>query len=254
MTPLRDAVDEYIALRRGLGFKLRDMATGLTEFSAFLEQHAASSITTALAVAWAMQPVDHQPSDWAKRLGFVRVFARHWSATDPRTEILAAGLLPFRAKRARPYLYTDEEIRQLLAATKMLSSTNGLRPWTYACLFGLLVVSGIRISEAIALERRDVDLDEGLLTIRKTEFNKTRLFLFMCPRGTSSSRMPDGGTDWCRTPHHRRFSSTIMDVVWKSPRCTGRSTTCRVGLACGDQLPAPVRGFTISAIDLPSTR
>jgi hypothetical protein len=99
MTPLRDAVDEYIALRRGLGFKLRDMATGLPEFAAFLEQHAASSITTALAVAWAMQPVDHQPSDWAKRLGFVRVFARHWSATDPRTEIPTAGLLPFRAKR-----------------------------------------------------------------------------------------------------------------------------------------------------------
>ena len=96
MTPLRDAVDEYIALRRGLGFKLRDMATGLPEFAAFLEQHAASSITTALAVAWAMQPVDHQPSDWAKRLGFVRVFARHWSATDPRTEIPTAGLLPFR--------------------------------------------------------------------------------------------------------------------------------------------------------------
>ena len=77
MTPLRDAVDEYIALRRGLGFKLRGMATDLTDFAAFLEQHAAPFITTALAVTWAMQPVDHQPSDWAQRLGFVRVFARH---------------------------------------------------------------------------------------------------------------------------------------------------------------------------------
>jgi len=175
MKPLRDAVDEYIALRRSLGFKLRDMAPDLTDFAAFLEQHAAPFITTALAVTWAMQPVDHQPSDWAQRLGFVRVFARHWSATDPRTEIPADGLLPFRPRRARPYLYTDEEIRQLLAATNALSSTNGLRPWTYHCLFGLLVVSGIRISEAIALERRDVDLHEGLLTIRKTKFNKTRL-------------------------------------------------------------------------------
>lgn len=175
MKPLRDAVDEYIALRRSLGFKLRDMAPDLTDFAAFLEQHAAPFITTALAVAWAMQPVDHQPSDWAQRLGFVRVFARHWSATDPRTEIPADGLLPFRPRRARPYLYTDAEIRQLLAATKTLSSTTGLRPWTYHCLFGLLVVSGIRISEAIGLERRDVDLHEGLLTIRQTKFNKTRL-------------------------------------------------------------------------------
>ncbi len=175
MKPLREAVDEYIALRRRLGFKLRDMAPDLTDFAAFLEQHAAPFITTALAVAWAMQPVDHQPSDWAQRLGFVRVFARHWSATDPRTEIPADGLLPFRPRRARPYLYTDEDIRQLLAATTTLSSTNGLRPWTYHCLFGLLVVSGIRISEAITLDRDDVNLQDGLLTIRKTKFNKTRL-------------------------------------------------------------------------------
>ena len=175
MTPLRDAVDEYIALRRSLGFKLRDMAPDLRDFAAFLEQHAAPVITSALAVAWAMQPVDHQPSDWAQRLGFVRVFARHWSATDPRTEIPAAGLLPFRPQRARPYLYTDEEIHQLLAAAKTLSSRNGLRPGTYRCLFGLLVVSGMRISEAIALERRDVDLHDGLVTIRKTKFNKMRL-------------------------------------------------------------------------------
>ena len=105
MKLLRNAVEDYIALRRSLGFKLRDMATGLTEFAAFLEQKDAPYITTALALEWAMQPVDHQPSDWAQRLGFVRVFARHWSATDPRTEIPAAGLLPFRAQRARPYLY-----------------------------------------------------------------------------------------------------------------------------------------------------
>ena len=175
MTPLRDAVDEYITLRRSLGFKLREMAPDLRDFAAFLEPHAAPSITSALAVAWAMQPVDHQPSDWAQRLGFVRVFARHWSATDPRTEIPAAGLLPFRPQRARPYLYTDEEIHQLLAAAKTLSSRNGLRPCTYHGLFGLLVVTGMRISEAIALERRDVDLHDGLLTIRKTKFNKTRL-------------------------------------------------------------------------------
>ena len=99
MKPLRNSVEDYIALRRSLGFKLRDMATGLTEFTAFLEQKEAPYITTALALEWAMQPLDHQPSDWARRLGFVRVFARHWSATDPRTEIPAAGLLPFRAQQ-----------------------------------------------------------------------------------------------------------------------------------------------------------
>jgi len=87
MKPLRKAVDDYIALRRSLGFKLRDMATGLADFVSFLEQKAAPHITTALALEWATQPRDHQPSDWARRLGFVRVFARHWSATDPHTEV-----------------------------------------------------------------------------------------------------------------------------------------------------------------------
>ena len=175
MKPLRNAVEDYIALRRSLGFKLRDMATGLREFTAFLEQKEAPYITTTLALEWAMQPVDHQPSDWARRLGFVRVFARHWSATDPRTEIPAAGLLPFRARRARPYLYTEEEIKRLLAAAKSLSPAGGLRPWTYHCLFGLLAVSGLRISEAIKLERQDVDFNQGLLTIRQAKFNKARL-------------------------------------------------------------------------------
>jgi integrase/recombinase XerD len=124
---------------------------------------------------WAMQHVDHRPVTWAQRLGFVRVFARHWSASDPRTEIPPDGLLPFRAQRVRPYLYTEEEIQRLLAAAKGLSPSNGLRPWTYHCLFGLLAVSGLRISEAIKLERKDVDLNEGLLIIRQTKFNKSRL-------------------------------------------------------------------------------
>ena len=108
MTPLRSAVEDYVDLRRSLGFKLRDMAAGLIDFVSFLEQKAAPHITTPLALEWAMQPKHHQPSDWAKPPGFVRVFARHWSATDPGTEIPPVGLLPFRPQRARPYLYTED--------------------------------------------------------------------------------------------------------------------------------------------------
>ena len=175
MKPLRDAIEEYLALRRSLGFKLHDTARGLRAFAAFLEQKAAPYITTALALEWAMQPVHQQPSEWARRLGFVRVFARHWRASDPRTEIPPAGLLPFRPQRAQPYLYSEQEIQKLLTAAKGLSAPNQLRPWTYHCLFGLLVVSGMRLSEALKLERQDVDLDQAVLTIRQTKFNKTRL-------------------------------------------------------------------------------
>jgi integrase/recombinase XerD len=175
MKSLREAIADYLALRRSLGFKLRNTAGHLINFASFMEQKAAPYITTVLALEWAMQHADHQASTWAQRLGFVRVFARYWSASDPRTEIPPAGLLPFRAQRVRPYLYTQEEIQRLLAAAKRLSPSGGLRPWTYHCLFGLLAVSGLRISEAIKLERKDVDLNQGLLIIRQTKFNKSRL-------------------------------------------------------------------------------
>ncbi len=175
MTPLRQAIDDYIALRRSLGFKLRRMSEGLREFAVFLEQKAAPYVTTELAMEWAMLPTHHQPSDWAQRLGFVRVFARHWHATDPRTEIPPTGLLPFRPQRARPYLYSELEIQKLLAAALKLSPSQGLRPWTYNCLFGLLAVAGLRISEVLKLEQPDVDLGEGILAIRQTKFGKTRL-------------------------------------------------------------------------------
>ena len=124
---------------------------------------------------WATLHANHQPSTWAQRLGFVRVFARHWHATDPRTEIPPTGLLPFRPQRARPYLYSELEIQTLLAAALKLSPRHGLRPRTYYCLFGLLTVAGLRISEALKLEQPDVDLGEGILTIRQTKFGKTRL-------------------------------------------------------------------------------
>jgi site-specific recombinase XerD len=175
MTPLRIAIDDYIRLRRSLGFKLHDMADDLRNFAAFMERKPAPYVTTELALEWAMLHADHQPSTWAQRLGFVRVFARHWHATDARTEIPPTGLLPFRPQRARPYLYSELEIQSLLAAALKLSPRHGLRPRTYHCLFGLLTVTGLRISEALKLEQPDVDLSEGILTIRQTKFGKTRL-------------------------------------------------------------------------------
>ena len=116
MNTLRQAVQDYLGLRRGLGFKLQDAGRGLLDFVTFMEQHRASHITQALALAWAQQPVNVQPAHWAQRLSFVRGFARYRSATDPRTQIPAQGLLPFQPKRARPYLYSDDEIRSLLRA------------------------------------------------------------------------------------------------------------------------------------------
>jgi integrase len=165
-------------MRRNLGFTLQETGKGLLAFVTFMEQHRASYITQALALAWAQQPTNVQPAHWAQRLSFVRVFARHRSATDPRTQIPPQGLLPFQPKRARPYLYSDDEIERLMrAALKMQCryERGELRPWVYYCLFGLLSVSGLRLGEARNLELQDVDLKEALLTIRGAKFGKTRL-------------------------------------------------------------------------------
>ena len=178
MNTLRQAVQEYLSLRRGLGFKLREDGRALFDFVAFMEQHHASHVTQALALEWAQQPANVQPAHWARRLTFVRGFARHRSATDPRTQIPQPGLLPFRPKRARPYLYSDNEIERLLRAALQMPcryERGELRPLTYYCLFGLMSVSGLRLGEARNLELNDVDLKSAVLIVRGAKFGKSRL-------------------------------------------------------------------------------
>ena len=104
----------------------------------------------------------------------VRCFARHCSALDSRTEVPPEGLLPHRFQRKRPYLYSDIEILRLIEAAKRLPSRTGLRAATYATLLGLMAVTGMRTSEPIGLDRGDVDLDRGVMTIRRTKFDKSR--------------------------------------------------------------------------------
>jgi len=175
MTSLATALDEYLGMRQGLGIRMRVPAGLLRRFVAFLTDGGHEVITRDLAVDWATIPRDAQPATWAWRLGIVRRFARWRQVTDPRTELLPAGLLPHRFRRPRPHLYTDTEIRALLTAARALASPRGLRGLTYATVFGLLVVTGLRVSEALALDDADVALDRDLLTIRRTKFGKSRI-------------------------------------------------------------------------------
>jgi integrase/recombinase XerD len=172
MSRLQKAVHNYIAMRRSLGYKLHETAMLLPDFALFLERKRSSYITIPLALAWAQRNPAARPAEWARRLTMVRCFARHWSATDPRTEIPPWGLLPHRPQRARPYLYSDEEVLHLVEAAGRLRGLGGL---TYACLFGLLSVTGMRIGEALHLKSDDVNLAEGILTIRGAKFGKSRL-------------------------------------------------------------------------------
>jgi site-specific recombinase XerD len=178
MNDLREAVRDYLKMRRSLGFKLRETGKLLPVFVRFLEEHRFSFITTRLALAWAQLPSTARPAEWARRLSMVRTFARYRSATDPRTQIPPPNLLPFQPRRARPYLYSQKEICCLLRAALRMPyryRSGKLRPWTFYCLFGLLSVTGLRVGEALNLELHDVDLKSRLLTIRGAKFGKDRL-------------------------------------------------------------------------------
>lgn len=173
MTDLRSELGRYLRMRQGLGYKYQHQARRLADFVSFMEAHRATTITTKFAMAWATLPPDRHAS-WALRLTDVRGFAHHLANIDPQTETPPVGMLP-RLKRAKPYIYSDAEIDRLLTAAQALPPADGLRRWTYHHLFGLLAVTGLRLSEAINLQRDDVDLEEGVLTVRKTKFGKSRL-------------------------------------------------------------------------------
>ena len=174
MKTLRQSLDDYIALRQTMGFKLAQARPLLSRFVGFLDAQGATFITTEKALQWATQPRHVQPAEWAKRLSWVRGFARYHNAIDPRTEVPPPALLPYRPQRRAPYLYSDAEIAQLLEAASRLPSSTGLRAHTFTTVFGLLVVTGMRISELVGLDNDDLDPEDGLLTIRQSKFRKSR--------------------------------------------------------------------------------
>jgi integrase/recombinase XerD len=160
---LTQKVEEYLRLRRALGFKLKHAGLILPQFAAYLEQHGAVTVTTAHAIAWAQLPRGVHPVTWTHRLGAVRSFAAWLHASDPAAEIPPAGVFPGQGKRPAPFIYSAADI------TRLVSACAGLRPpmraATYTALFGLLAVTGVRIGEALTLPVGSIDLDAGLLPV-----------------------------------------------------------------------------------------
>jgi integrase len=175
MSRLGRALDEYLALRRALGFELRRTEWALRRFVDFAEREGARWVTTDLALRWATFPTHVQGSERSVRLGVVRRFAEYLRVIDPRTEVPPADLLPGKVRRPQPYIYSDDELLRLIRAAWALPSPTGLRAWTYTTLLGLLAVTGMRHGEALALDRGDVDLDAGVLTVRRSKCRKARL-------------------------------------------------------------------------------
>ncbi len=173
MNRLDPALADYLRLRRALGYKLDRTAKLLAQFTAYLDAIGAERRTVEAALAWATQPVAGGPSWLAGRLTVVRGFAAYLHAIDPANELVPTDLLPDRGHRATPYLYSDADIAGLMAAAATLRTAH--RAATFETLLGLLAVTGLRVGEAIRLDRTDLDTSEGLVTIRNSKFGKSRL-------------------------------------------------------------------------------
>lgn len=175
MSVLSTALENYLTLRRSMGFKLERAGKLLAQFVAYCEAAGASTITIELALGWATLPQGRDPNWATARLSVVRSFAKHVALLDERTEVPPADLLPARSHRASPYLYSEDEVRKLMVAAGKLRSP--LRRATLQTLLGLLWVSGMRIGEALRLDREDVDLVRGVLFVRDSKFGS----LANCP-------------------------------------------------------------------------
>lgn len=168
-------VEEYLSLRRGLGFDLGSAACHLRSFARYAEQTGhRGPITVDLATRWALRSRSREPAQAVRRLAMIRVFARHRALIDPATEIPPVDLLGRAPCRKQPHIYSDAEIRALLQQAGRMRPRGGLCPKTYVAYFALLLSTGLRLSEACRLTCGDVDLDRGLLTIRGTKFRKSR--------------------------------------------------------------------------------
>jgi len=175
MSNLRQELDRYLTIRRSLGYDLGSTERMLKRFIAFAESEGAEYVSADLFLRWQAAFGNASRQTWAGRFVVVRRFAEWLHGLDPSNEIMPRGLMPFRARRTGPYIYSDAEITRIIDAAAELPSTYGLRALTFSTLFGLIAITGLRINEALALNTDDFDTENGVLTVRRGKLGKARL-------------------------------------------------------------------------------
>jgi len=166
---------QFLCERRRLGFESRSMGYALRSFTRYADRRKPGApLKLELMAEWARRDHDHStdPRTWARRLKILRPFARWLRQFEPRTEVPDDSVFGPIGERTTPHIYSEQEVGQLLRAAGQLRPA--LRGATYTTLFGLLLCTGLRVSEAIRLRNADVDLKVGVLTVRRTKFAKSR--------------------------------------------------------------------------------
>ena len=172
MSALNDHLDDYLALRRSMGFKLRRAEKLLHQFIFHCEASGADAVTIDVAIGWATLPERASTSWICHRLGVVRAFSRYLALVDERTQVIPTDVVPHRPARATPFLYTEDQVLAMMTAARSFRSP--VRQATFETIVGLLWATGMRIGEALRLDVGEVDLAHGVLTVRDSKFGKTR--------------------------------------------------------------------------------
>ncbi len=230
MTGLHAALEDYLTVRRALGHKLAGAEYLLRRFIAFADQAGATTVTTGLAIAWATLPADASTVYRAQRLSAVRRFAAWLQTTDPSAEVPPAGALTGRATRAVPYLYTSAEVTAIMAAARSLRYP--MRRCTYETLVGLLASSGLRIGEAIRLDRDDVRPGPGLVRVVESKFGKSREVPLHPSTAEALRRYGEHRDQLCPEPKAEAFflSATGERLVYRSVLSVFRRLIRHAGL------------------------
>ncbi|MGX9948302.1 tyrosine-type recombinase/integrase [Bradyrhizobium denitrificans] len=168
-------LDRYLAVRRSLGADLRTDERILRRFITFADREGAMCVNTDLILHWLQSLPAANPGTRATRFNVVRIFAEWLHGIDAKHEAPPRGLVPGQFRRAHPYIYSELEIAAIIEHARTLPSVYGMRGLTCSTLFGLIAVTGLRISEAVSLDPTDIDIDHGVLRVRRGKLGKERL-------------------------------------------------------------------------------
>ena len=203
MNGLDAALDDYLRMRRALGYRLEREEQWLRQLVGYLRDAGSVRLTSELTISWARQPVTAEPRHWGQRLGCARKFARYLQTIDPTTEIPPTGVFPASRRRPMPFVWSAEQITTLLdEAGQLRPALHGLTSQT---LLGLLSVSGMRIGEAVGLVRSDVDFGTAVITIRHAKFDRPRLVPLHPTVNVALRHYATQRDELCPRPHSDAF-------------------------------------------------